>query len=112
MTKADNLIKLSLSGINEYGSYLQGKVAEISAETQALMLESEKSLKDIQRLTQELLGDSGINPTTITDAIRYATENPEQFLDRTTMTGTEIAELSLKFVENFPAPQLALPYLD
>ena len=112
MTKADNLIKLSMSGINEYGSYLQGKVAEISAETQALLLESEKSLKDIQRLTQELLGDSGINPTTITDAIRYATENPEQFLDRTTMTGTEIAELSLKFVENFPAPQFALPYLD
>ena len=60
----------------------------------------------------ELLGDTGVDPTTITDAMRYATENPEQFLSRTTMTGTEIAETSIKLVEDFPAPQLALPYLD
>ena len=112
MTKADNLLKLTMSGVQQYGSFMQGQAMELNAETQALMLESNKALEDINRLTQELLGDSGIDPTTITDAIRYATENPAQFFNRTTMTGTEIAELSIKLVEDFPAPQLALPYLD
>lgn len=112
MTKADNLLKLTMSGVSEYGNHLQSEVIKINAETQALMLESSEAMKNITRLTQELAGDSGVDPTTITDAMRYATENPAQFFNRTTMTGTEIAELSIKLVEDFPAPQLALPYLD
>lgn len=109
-TKAENLVKLSMSGIQEYGSYLQGQAVEINAKTQAMMAESNEALKGINQLMQELLGDSGVNSSTITDALRYASETPAQFLDRTTMTGTEIAELSIKLVENFPAPQLKLPY--
>lgn len=112
MTKADNLLKLTMSGVQEYGSFMQGQAMDVNAKTQALMLESNKALEEINRLTQELMGDTGMNPTTITDAIRYATENPAQFFNRTTMTGTEIAEISIKLVEDFPAPQLALPYLD
>jgi hypothetical protein len=112
MTKADNLIRFSMSGVQQYGSYLQGQAMEVNAKTQALMLESNKALEEINRLTQELMGDTGVNPTTITDAIRYATENPAQFFNRTTMTGTEIAAISIQLVEDFPAPQLALPYLD
>lgn len=112
MTKVDNLIKISMSGVQEYGNYLQGQAMEVSAKTQALILESNESLKEIKRLTQELMGDSDVSATTITNAIRYATENPAQFFSRTTMTGTEIAEISIKLVEDFPAPQLALPYLD
>ena len=109
-TKAENLVKLSMSGIQEYGSYLQGQAVEINAKTQAMMVESNEALKGINQLMQELLGDSGVNSSTITDALRYASETPAQFLDRTTMTGTEIAELSIKLVESFPAPQLKLPY--
>lgn len=112
MTKADNLIKLTMSGVGQYGNYLQGQAMEVNAQTQALMLEHDEAMKDINRLTAELFGNSGVDPTTITEAIRYATESPTQFLDRTTMTGTEIAELSIKLVEDFPAPQLRLPYLD
>lgn len=111
MTKADNLFKMTLSGISEYGNHLQTQAMEINAQTQAMMSEANESMKDINRLTQELLGSSGVNASTITDAIRYASETPAQFLDRTTMTGTEIAELSIKLVESFPASQLALPYL-
>ena len=109
-TKAENLVKLSMSGIQEYGSYLQGQAVEINAKTQAMMAESNEALKGINQLMQELLGDSGVNSSTISDALRYASETPAQFLDRTTMTGTEIAELSIKLVESFPAPQLKLPY--
>ena len=112
MTKADNLIKMSMSGIQKYGEYMQSQAMIVNAETQAMMLEANTALNEINRLMNELLGDTGVDPSTITDAMRYATENPEQFLSRTTMTGTEIAETSIKLVEDFPAPQLALPYLD
>ncbi len=112
MTKADNLLKLTMSGVQEYGNYMQGQAMEINAQTQALLLEADTAMKDLNKLMQELLGDTGVDPSTITDAMRYATENPEQFLSRTTMTGTDIAELSIKLVEDFPASQLALPYLD
>jgi hypothetical protein len=112
MTKADNLLKLTMSGVQAYGDHLQSQAAEINVKTQELITETNELLKDIARLTQELVGDTGVNPTTITDALRYATENPAQFFNRTTMTGTEIAEISIKLVEDFPVPQLALPYLD
>lgn len=111
MTKADNLIRFSLSGISEYGNYTQNQAIKVNAETQAMMAEANESLKEINRLMQELLGNTGVDPSTITNAIRYATENPEQFFNRTTMTGTEIAETSIKLVEDFPVPQLALPYV-
>ena len=112
MTKADNLIRMSMSGIQQYGNYMQSQAMKLNAETQALLEETNTALKEINLLMQELLGDTGVDAKTITDAMRYATENPEQFLSRTTMTGTEIAETSIKLVEDFPAPQLALPYLD
>ena len=112
MTKADNLIKMSMSGVQQYGTYMQSQAMKVNAETQAMLLEANDALKEINKLMQELLGDTGVDQTTITDAIRYATETPEQFFSRTTMTGTEIAEISLKLVEDFPVPQLALPYLD
>jgi hypothetical protein len=112
MTKADSLIKMSISGIQKYGEYMQSQAMKVTAETQAMVLEANTALNDINRLMNELLGDTGVDPSTITDAMRYATENPEQFFSRTTMTGTEIAETSIKLVEDFPAPQLALPYLD
>lgn len=111
MTKADNLIKLSMSGISEYGNYMQSQAIKVNAETQAMMAAANESLKEINRLMQELLGNTGVDPSTITNAIRYATENPEQFFSRTTMTGDDIAELSIKLVEDFPAPQLKLPYV-
>jgi hypothetical protein len=112
LTKADNLIKLSFSGVEQYGSYLQGQASEINTKTQAVLLESNEALREITRMTQELLGNTGIDPSTITNALRYATENPAQFLSRTTMTGTEIAELSMKIIEDFPNLQLTLPSLD
>jgi hypothetical protein len=112
LTKADNLIKLSFSGVEQYGSYLQGQASEINTKTQAVLLESNEVLQEITRMTQELLGNTGIDPATITNALRYATENPAQFLSRTTMTGTEIAELSMKIIEDFPNLQLTLPSLD
>lgn len=110
LTKADNLLRLTLGGISTYGGYLQDKAMEINAETQAIVSEANTALKGINDLMRELQGDTGIDPTTITDALRYATESSSQFYDRTTMTGTEIAELSIKLVEDFPAPQLTLPY--
>ena len=112
LTKADNLIKLTLSGVSQYGSKLQNQAMEVYGKTQSFMEETNKVLETIHKLTQELIGGSGINPTTFSDAIRYVSESPTQFLDRTTMTGTEIAEISLKLVEDFPAPQLKLPYQD
>jgi uncharacterized membrane protein (DUF485 family) len=110
LTKADSLIKLTLGGLNTYGGYLQSQAMELNAETQAMMLESNTALKAINDLMQELQGDTGVDPSTITNALRYASESSSQFYDRTTMTGTEIAELSIKLVEDFPAPQLTLPY--
>lgn len=112
MTKADNLIRMSMSGIQQYGNYMQSQAMKLNAETQALLEETNTALKEINLLMQELLGDTGVDAKTITDAMRYAAETPSQFLSRTTMTGNEIAEISIKLVEDFPAPQLALPYLD
>lgn len=112
MTKADNLMKLSLSGLQEYGNYMQGKAQNIMMETQKMQAEYETASNEISKMMNELMSGSGVDPQMISEAIRYATESPEQFFTRTTMTGTEIAEVSIKLVEDFPGPQQKLPYLE
>lgn len=112
LTKADNLIKLSMSGLQEYSNHLQGVAVDLNKQTIDMIAESKLAMEKINTMTQELLKDSGVDPTMIAEATRYATERPDQFFTRTMMTGTEIADTSLKLVEEFPGPQLKLPYLD
>lgn len=109
-TKADNLLKLTLSGGNMAADYMQASAQQIIADTQNLMEDYRDRADELATLTQQYLGSTGIDPTVISEATRNLVESPKDFMSRTLMTGDEIADISLSLVERFPEPQMKLPY--
>ena len=109
-TRADNLLKLTLSGADLTAQYMQASAQQIIADTQNLMEDYRNRADELAALTQQYLGSTGIDPTVISEATRNLVESPENFMSRTLMTGDEIADISLSLVERFPEPQMKLPY--
>lgn len=107
LTKADNLMRLSMSGISAVGDHFAGKAMELAQETMQLQADYVKQMEEIQQMTSELLGN-GVDAQMLTAAIRYASEKPENFLQRTLMTGDDIVDATIKLVETFPKTQLQL----
>lgn len=109
-TKADNLLKLTLSGSDMAGQYMQASAQQIIADTQSLLEDYKDKATELAAMTQQYLGSTGIDPTVIAEATRNLVESPEEFMSRTLMTGDDIADISLSLVERFPEPQMKLPY--
>lgn len=109
-TRADNLLKLTLSGADMAAQYMQSTTQQIIADTQSLMEDYKDKATELAAMTQQYLGSSGIAPAVIAEATRNLVESPEDFMNRTLMTGDDIADISLSLVERFPEPQMKLPY--
>ena len=92
------------------GEYMQASAQEIIADTQSLMEDYKDKATELAALTQQYLGSTGIDPAVIAEATRNLVESPEDFMNRTLMTGDDIVDISLSLVERFPEPQMKLPY--
>lgn len=108
MTKADNLLKMTMSGVQMYGEHMAMKAQEVMAETASLVQEYEEQMERINAMTQEFLGNTGIDPMTISEATRMVLETPEDFMTRTLMTGDDIVETTIGLIEDFPTAELYL----
>ena len=106
LTRADNLIKLSMAAGDAYAKYMQASAAGVSSETQRLAEEYEKRSDEVMDMWEKTFGfgDINIDPLNLTSVFRdpiYVPEAPGGFLSRTLMTGDDIATLSLDMLTNF-----------
>lgn len=106
LTRADNLIKLSMAAGDAYAKYMQLSAAGVSNETQRLAEEYEKRSDEVMDMWEKTFGfgDINIDPLNLTSVFRdpiYVPEAPDGFLSRTLMTGDDIATLSLDMLTNF-----------
>ena len=106
MSRADNLIKLSMAAGDAYTKYMQMSAAGVTQETQALAAEYEKRSDEVMEMWEKTFGfgDINIDPLNLTSVFRdpvYVSESPDGFLARTLMTGNDIADLSLDMLTNF-----------
>lgn len=105
LTRADNLLKLTNAVGEGYAGYMQGAIAETNAMTQEVLNEYAATSEQINAQYEKLFGDSGgiVNPSVFTNAIQsdYHYESSTAFLDRTLMLGSDIAELSIRLLDNF-----------
>lgn len=112
LTSPVNLLKITEAAGNAYAKIMQGNAQSIVKQTES-MVEQYKALSaDVEKKTEELFGVSGadlsINPLALTDVdlpnvkknILFA-ETPESFFSRTLLSGSEIADLSMSFVNSF-----------
>ena len=109
--RADNLIKMTNSVSDVYTKWLNADTQAIYDSLDGLEDEYEKSMDEIENLSEEILGMTGgeINPMILTDAREHFGESSEAFLNRTLLTGSDIAMLTHAMIENFAAITLELP---
>lgn len=112
MMRADNLTKLTNSTATAYSAWNKAELSDRYADFGKLQSAYEDQAKVISDLSEQILGmTSGeIDPMmSLDDDEEYFAESPESFMDRTTMTGDDIAELSLAMVSDFAEMTLDLP---
>lgn len=105
LTRADNLLRLTNAVGDGYAGYMQGTIAESQTATQALLAEYAKTSEEINTQYEKLFGDSGgiIDTSIFTQPAQqgYHHETGTEFIDRTLMLGSDIAELSIRLLDNF-----------
>lgn len=108
LTRADNLMRMTASGMNTYSNIIQADTLDIIQDTRLMMEEYNDKIQEVQDALNELIGSSGVDPVQVAlaDAVKY--ESPDVFLTRTLLTGSEIADMSLKMIEKFTSINLSL----
>ena len=113
-----NLLALSSALANGYQGFVQANIAEMGVDMFKMGEEYQKEMDRIQDLMSELMGnDLAFNPMSLTDAAKgnesrtgeYLPESLDDFIQRTTLTGSDIVELTLSMVNDFSDLSLTLP---
>ena len=112
-----NLLSLSSALANGYRGFVAGSIAEINEEMTANTAAYEKEMDRIQDLLSEMMGnDLAFNPMSLTDARgngsgtgNYLPESLDDFIQRTTLTGSDIVDLTLSMINDFSDLSLTLP---
>lgn len=101
---AQNIIGMTSSVGNGISGYIQGEAAETMKKTQKLQEDYIKRSAEISRLYAENIGTdrARLDPLSlIGDGGLMTTEGLSAFLQRTLMTGSDVAELSMSILTNF-----------
>ena len=115
-----NLLAFSGALANGYAGWTQANIAEIQEEMAENQSEFDDQMDHIQDLLNQLGGnnDLSFNPMSLTDSAKgngssssgsYLPETVDEFIHRTTMTGSDIVEITLAMVTDFTDLSLMLP---
>ena len=113
-----NLLALSSSLANGYKGFVQAGINEMNADLFKVGEEYQKEMDRIQALMSEMIGnDLAFNPMSLTDASKgnesraggYLPESLDDFIQRTTLTGSDIVDLTLSIINDFSDLSLTLP---
>lgn len=99
---ATNLIAATNALSNVYNAYVQGQIAELQEDmTKAYETFNEK-FEEIEKLMKELLGGPDLlDIQAMNDATWARFESPQEFLDRTLMTGSQVADITHNMIYGF-----------
>lgn len=110
----DSLMRLTGALAQGVNGWVQGEIAELQDDLGTAYTQYTTSLKEIENRTAELLGYSLAGPdplmfTGLSGSTLSIYEGPQSFLDRTLLTGSEIADISLDAISSFAEFGLSLP---
>jgi hypothetical protein len=111
MMSATNLIQMTSAVGNGIAGYMKASAQETMVEMQAMNEKYEAELKKIHDMfVKEFgMGDFHFDPMNLTNVnMGGVTESPQSFLDRTLLTGTDIAQMSIDMLHNFTDTTLSV----
>lgn len=118
MFQPANILALSSSLANGYQGFVQGSIAEMNEQLFTIGEEYESEMNRIEQLMADLIGnDLAFDPMSLTDAIKgngtqtgsYLPESLDDFIQRTTLTGSDIVDMTLSLINDFADLSLTLP---
>lgn len=118
MMTPQNLLKFSSALANGYSGFVNAENMEIQSEMAANQEAYDKAKSDMEDLLREmgLTNDLLFDPLSLTNTNRgngsessYTPESMDQFISRTNMTGSDIVDITLSMVTDYPDLQLTLP---
>lgn len=113
LTRADNILKLTIAAGNGYASYLNVEAQEISQKTTDLLTTYKKEKKEIEAkwIDEFGLGHGEINPLDFVDVtlptVQVCVESVSSFFERTLMVGSDVADFSFDLIHNFSSLMLS-----
>jgi hypothetical protein len=121
MIKPQNLLKMSSALANGYSGFVASNISDIQDVMSKNQSAYDKAEQDIEDLMASLglVNDLSFNPLGLTDSVKgnvsnnnvtsYVPESLDQFINRTTMTGSDIVEFSLSMITDYAELQRTLP---
>lgn len=104
LMSADNLIRMSSAVGNGVGGYIQASALDVVQKTNTMLEGYAEDMERMSELYAQNIGyDRGvIDPLSLTDVkFGNALESQDQFLTRTLLTGSDIAEMSIDMLSRF-----------
>ena len=105
LMSAESLMKLTASVGNTYSNMLSGKTQDYIDKSNNLMATYTERSREISRLYEQNLGfGRNLDPTLFAELSGIASplgESSTMFLQRTLLTGSDIAGISLDMLSNF-----------
>ncbi len=101
---AVNLTKFTMAVGEGIGGYVSAAIAEINADMKAFQSEVDAKASELQQLYAQNIGYGRgvIDPMSLTETpLGNFMETPSQFLTRTLLTGSDIAEVSMGMISEF-----------
>jgi hypothetical protein len=103
LTSAQNILALTNSVGTGVAGYIQAGVQDTLAKTKDLQQDYQTSSKEItDKMEQEFgIGRGIIDPLSLAQNDQFVPEGVNSFLERTLMTGSDVADMSLSLLSNF-----------
>lgn len=103
MLQPDKLLMLTTAVGNGVSGYVQASIKDVYGQIEDLQNQYKEDSRHLQELYANNIGYGmgTINPMELTSVFGAYLETSQQFLSRTLMTGTDIAELSKDMLSNF-----------
>lgn len=106
LMKADNLMSITSAVGKGYMQHINIKTNDIIEESKKVLEDISKKLDEVNAKMEEQLGTSGkvlLEPIFLTDVFNdfFQGESVDGFIERTLMTGSDVADTTLNFITNF-----------
>ena len=103
LMRADNILRLTEAAGKGYAGYIQGANADLMAQQEQVLKDYEKESRMVREAWENNLGGINgiIDTASITSAFGVTMESVDSFLQRTLMTGSDVADMSMNMLTNF-----------
>lgn len=111
LMRPENLLKLSDSVTGAAANWMQADTLGLQEAMTRAGEENAREMEELTRRAEDILGSStaSFDVMLLTDAPEHFGETSAVFLDRTLMTGSDLAAMSLQMIEGFADLALELP---